>query len=93
MTVRLYCDEDSIQHSLVLALRKRGVDILTALEAEMLWENQTIDSWYTRRRKGGRSTLSTSAISVAFTRSGYRNRGHMRALSWRSNSNTPLASK
>ena len=38
MTVRLYCDEDSIQHSLVLALRNRGVDILTALEAEMLGE-------------------------------------------------------
>jgi hypothetical protein len=34
MTIRLYCDEDSMRHSLVLALRKRGVDILTALEAE-----------------------------------------------------------
>ena len=34
MTIRLYCDEDSMQHALVLALRKRGVDVLTALEAE-----------------------------------------------------------
>lgn len=38
MTVRLYCDEDSLQHALVLALRKRGVDILTVLEAGMLAE-------------------------------------------------------
>ena len=33
MTIRLYCDEDSMQHALVLALRKRGVDVATALEA------------------------------------------------------------
>ncbi len=33
MTIRLYCDEDSIQHALVASLRKRGVDIQTALEA------------------------------------------------------------
>ncbi len=35
MTVRLYCDEDSLRHALVLSLRKRGVDILTALESGM----------------------------------------------------------
>jgi hypothetical protein len=34
MSIRLYCDEDSMCHALVLALRKRGVDILTAHEAE-----------------------------------------------------------
>ena len=34
MKVRLYCDEDSMRHALVLALRKRGVDILTTLETE-----------------------------------------------------------
>jgi hypothetical protein len=33
MTIRLYCDEDSMRHALVLALRKRGVDVLTVLEA------------------------------------------------------------
>ncbi len=33
MIVRLYCDEDSVQHALVFALRKRGVDIVTSLEA------------------------------------------------------------
>jgi hypothetical protein len=34
MTIRLYCDEDSMCHALVLALRKRGMNILTAHEAE-----------------------------------------------------------
>jgi hypothetical protein len=38
MTVRLYCDEDSVQHALVHALRKRGVDVLIALEVEMIGE-------------------------------------------------------
>jgi hypothetical protein len=33
VTVRLYCDEDSMRHALVAALRKRGVDVLTSLEA------------------------------------------------------------
>jgi len=33
VTIRLYFDEDSMRHALVEALRKRGVDVLTALEA------------------------------------------------------------
>jgi hypothetical protein len=33
--LRLYLDEDSIRHGLVQALRARGVDVLTALEAGM----------------------------------------------------------
>lgn len=33
MTIRLYFDEDSMRHALIEALRKRGVDVLTALEA------------------------------------------------------------
>jgi len=36
--VRLYFDEDSMRHALVEALRKRGVDILTALEAGTIEE-------------------------------------------------------
>src|SRR5688572_21653875 len=36
MIVRLYLDEDSMDHALVLALRGRGVDILTTMEAGML---------------------------------------------------------
>ncbi|HQI77362.1 MAG TPA: DUF5615 family PIN-like protein [Candidatus Latescibacteria bacterium] len=33
MTIRLYCDEDSMRHALVAALRKHGLDVSTALEA------------------------------------------------------------
>lgn len=33
MKVRLYCDEDTMRHAMVMALRKRGVDVLTAFEA------------------------------------------------------------
>jgi hypothetical protein len=33
--LRLYLDEDSIRHGLVQALRARGVDVVTALEAGM----------------------------------------------------------
>ena len=36
MTIRLYLDEDSMCHSLVRALRARGVDVLTAWEAGMI---------------------------------------------------------
>ena len=36
MTTRLYLDEDSMRRALVIALRARGVDVLTALEAGMI---------------------------------------------------------
>ncbi len=36
MRIRLYFDEDTVQHALVSALRKRGIDVLTALDAKML---------------------------------------------------------
>ena len=36
MIVRLYFDEDSSRHSLARELRIRGVDIITAPEAETL---------------------------------------------------------
>jgi hypothetical protein len=31
--LRLYFDEDSLRHALVVALRARGIDVMTALEA------------------------------------------------------------
>jgi uncharacterized protein DUF5615 len=34
--LRLYFDEDSLTHGLVVALRARGMDVATALEAGML---------------------------------------------------------
>lgn len=36
MTIRLYCDEDSMGSSLVAALRSRGIDVTTALEDDMV---------------------------------------------------------
>ena len=36
MTIRLYIDEDAMDKALVQALRARGVDVLTALEAGMI---------------------------------------------------------
>jgi hypothetical protein len=36
VTIRLYCDEDTVRHALVAALRQRGVDVRTALDAEMI---------------------------------------------------------
>ena len=34
--IRLYFDEDSMRRSLVRALRARGVDVITALDAGMI---------------------------------------------------------
>jgi hypothetical protein len=34
--IRLYLDEDSMSRSLVRALRSRGVDVMTALDAGMI---------------------------------------------------------
>ena len=36
MTIRLYLDEDSMDRSLVQALRARSVDVVTAFESEMI---------------------------------------------------------
>ncbi len=37
--IRLYFDEDSMEHDLVLALRLRDLDVLTAREARMIRRN------------------------------------------------------
>ena len=36
MTIRLYFDEDSMSQALVTALRARAVDVVTALECQMI---------------------------------------------------------
>jgi Domain of unknown function (DUF5615) len=36
VTIRLYFDEDSMWHALVTALRARGIDVQTALDAAMI---------------------------------------------------------
>jgi hypothetical protein len=41
LTLRLYCDEDTVRHSLVNALRAHGIDVLTASEAGTLgWTDE-----------------------------------------------------
>ncbi|GCE62676.1 hypothetical protein [Microcystis aeruginosa] len=43
----LYLDEDSMDQSLVAALRARGVDVITATEAGMLGrsDSERLDYW------------------------------------------------
>jgi hypothetical protein len=41
MTIRLYCDEESMRHSLVIALRSRGMDVTTALDDNMVDRNDS----------------------------------------------------
>ena len=36
MTIRLYFDEDSMRHAQIHALRARGIDVQTALDAAMI---------------------------------------------------------
>lgn len=36
MSIRLYFDEDTMRHSLVRALRSRGIDVITALDANLI---------------------------------------------------------
>ena len=36
MTIRLYFDEDSMRHALIHALRARGIDVQTALDAGII---------------------------------------------------------
>ena len=41
LKIRLYMDEDSMREVLVEALRARGVDVITALDAETIgWSDQ-----------------------------------------------------
>jgi hypothetical protein len=51
VTIRLYLDEDTMDKALVSALRARGVDLLTAHEAEMI-ERQDADHLAFAAREG-----------------------------------------
>jgi hypothetical protein len=50
---RLYLDEDSMRRSLVFSLRARNVDVLTALEAEMI--NRSDDDHLAAAAASGRA--------------------------------------
>jgi Domain of unknown function (DUF5615) len=56
VTIRLYFDEDSLRHALVAALRKRGVDVLTALDARTIAETDEQQLEYAATR--GRAIYS-----------------------------------
>ena len=51
MTIRLYFDEDSMYLSLIRALRARGVDVVTASEADMI-EQPDVDHLEYAARQG-----------------------------------------
>ena len=70
----------------------RGVNIMTALEAEMLGEPDDRQLAYAAAQ--GRAIYSFNVGDFCdFTRSGWRKGDHMRALSWQSSNNIPLASR
>jgi hypothetical protein len=59
MTIRLYFDEDSMRHSLVRALRSRGIDVITALDADMVERPDADHLAYAARQ--GRVLCSSNA--------------------------------
>jgi hypothetical protein len=42
MKIKLYFDEDSIQHSLTRALRARGTDVITSLDADLVAQPDSV---------------------------------------------------
>lgn len=51
MRIRLYLDEDSMRQALVIALRARGIDVETALEADLI-ERPDVEHLTYARREG-----------------------------------------
>ena len=49
MKIKLYLDEDSIQHSLARALRARGTDLITSLDAVLIAQPDSIHLDYATR--------------------------------------------
>lgn len=48
MTIRLYFDEDSMDHRLVRALQARGMNVRTALDENMIdrADEEEVSRWY-----------------------------------------------
>ena len=67
MTIRLYLDEDTMREAFVRALRARGVDVVTALEAGMIERPDREDLDYATAQ-GRSSASSTLAISTSCIR-------------------------
>ena len=71
-----------MRHVLIEALRTRGVDVLTALEADMIQGARTGITWTMQLRRAGSCTVLTSVTFVGFTRSTYPRANHIRVLLW-----------
>ena len=77
MTLRLYFDEDSMQRSLVRALRARGVDVITALDAEMIEREDAEHLDYATER--GRVLCSFNAGGFYRLHTDYATQGKLHA--------------
>jgi hypothetical protein len=52
MKIRLYMDEDSMDRDLVRALRARGMDVVPALEVQMIRQDDPVHlAWATNQRR------------------------------------------
>jgi hypothetical protein len=77
VTLRLYMDEDSMSQALVRALRARGVDVLTADEAQMI---ERIDADHLAYAASQGRTLCTFNVSDFWTlHGGYLSDGRSHA--------------
>lgn len=86
MSIRLYCDEDSMRHALVAALRSRGLDVTTALEDDMV-DREMANTWSMLRNEAESSSVSTAVISTNSIQSTSHKARPMLASSWPTNSN------
>lgn len=87
MTIRLYFDEDSMWQALITALRTRGIDVQTALEATMV-ERADADHLAYATAQGRVLCSFNVGTSIAFIRAIWPSTKCMRALSSRGSSNT-----
>lgn len=67
MKIRLYIDEDAMDEDLIYALRVRGIDVVTALEAGMIERSDREHLDYASAQ--GRVSVSMLVIIISFMRS------------------------
>jgi len=77
MKIQLYLDEDSMRHSLVLALRARGVDVLTAFEAGMIHRDDMEHVEYASAR--GRVVYTANPVDFTRIHAEYMSQGKSHA--------------
>ncbi len=92
MTIRLYCDEDSLDRNLARALRARGMDVTTALEENMIARGDEEHLDYATH-KDGYSLASIGVIFTGSTRSIWSKASRTPVLPWQTSSSIRLESK